>query len=118
MKKKIIMLFAALSLGSAALSAQTINAVEEGKYDIKVGDITMTVNAAQGGKIVSYRLGDKEVLSQTRFPNSFGKSNQVYSLPASLSAKVSSTAWKIFPMSTLSKPNSSRSFKDRPYCRK
>ena len=72
MKKQIIMLFAALSLGSAALSAQTVNAVEEGKYDIKVGDITMTVNAAQGGKIVSYRLGDKEVLSQTRFPNSFG----------------------------------------------
>lgn len=66
------MLFAALSLGSAALSAQTINAVEDGKYDIKVGDITMTVNAAQGGKIVSYRLGDKEVLSQTRMPNSFG----------------------------------------------
>ena len=72
MKKHIIMLFAALSLGSAALSAQTVKAVEDGKYDIKVGDITMTVNAAQGGKIVSYRLGDKEVLSQTRFPNSFG----------------------------------------------
>ena len=32
----------------------------------------MTVNAAQGGKIVSYRLGDAEVLSQTRMPNSFG----------------------------------------------
>ena len=72
MKKHIIMLFAALSLGSAALSAQTVKAVEDGKYDIKVGDITMTVNAAQGGKIVSYRLGDKEVLSQTRMPNSFG----------------------------------------------
>ena len=72
MKKHIIMLLAALSLGSAALSAQTVKEVEDGKYDIKVGDITMTVNAAQGGKIVSYRLGDKEVLSQTRFPNSFG----------------------------------------------
>ena len=42
MKKHIIMLFAALSLGSAALSAQTINAVEDGKYDIKVGDIIET----------------------------------------------------------------------------
>ena len=72
MKKQILTLVAALTMGSMTLSAQTINAVEDGKYDIKVGDITMTVNAAQGGKIVSYRLGDAEVLSQTRFPNSFG----------------------------------------------
>ena len=72
MKKQIITLVAALTMGSMALSAQTINAVEDGKYDIKVGDITMTVNAAQGGKIVSYRLGDAEGLAQTRMPNSFG----------------------------------------------
>ena len=39
MKKQILTLAAAIAMGSMTLSAQTINAVEDGKYDIKVGDI-------------------------------------------------------------------------------
>ena len=32
----------------------------------------MTIDASRGGKIVSYKYQDQEVLSQSRFPNSFG----------------------------------------------
>lgn len=32
----------------------------------------MTVDAAHGGKILSFKYKDREVISQTRFPNSFG----------------------------------------------
>ena len=72
MKKIIITLLAALSLGSAALSAQTFNVLENGQYSVKVGDVTLTVDASRGGKIISYKYQDTEILSQTRMPNSFG----------------------------------------------
>ena len=72
MKRILLPLLAALSLGSLAASAQTVQTLEDSKYSLSSGDVTMTVDAARGGKIVSFRLQDKEVLSQTRFPNSFG----------------------------------------------
>ena len=72
MKKTLVLLLAALTLGSYALSAQTFKALEDGKYSVSVGDVTLTVDASKGGKILSYKYQDKEVLSQTRFPNSFG----------------------------------------------
>lgn len=72
MKKLILSLLAAFSLGCAALSAQTVTSSGEGKYTLRVGDVTMVVDASRGGKIVSYKYGDKEILSQTRMPNSFG----------------------------------------------
>jgi len=43
----------------------------DGKYIIKNGEVTMTIDV-NGGKILSYKYGDAEVISQTRFPNSFG----------------------------------------------
>ena len=43
----------------------------DGKYIIKNGEVTMTIDV-NGGKIMSYKYGDAEVISQTRFPNSFG----------------------------------------------
>ena len=58
MKKYLLPLLAALSLGCGTLSAQTITPLEDGKYDIKAGDVTMTVDAAHGGKIMSFRLGE------------------------------------------------------------
>lgn len=70
--KRFLLSLAAISLGSFMLSAQTFTNPEEGKYTITTGDVTMTVDASRGGKIVSFRYQDKEVLSQTRFPNSFG----------------------------------------------
>lgn len=71
MKHTILTLLAAISLGSA-LSAQTITDNGEGRYSLSTGDVTMTVDASRGGKIVSYKYNDTEILSQTRFPNSFG----------------------------------------------
>ena len=72
MKKTLLSLVAALSIGSLALSAQTFSTTEEGKYTISAGDVTMTVDASRGGKILSFKYQDNEVLSQTRMPNSFG----------------------------------------------
>ena len=72
MKKVLLPLLAALSLGCCTLAAQTITPLEDGKYDLNAGDVTMTVDAAHGGKIVSFRLGEAEVLNQGRMPNSFG----------------------------------------------
>ena len=40
--------------------------------EVKVGDITMTINPERGGKIMSLKYKDKEVISQSRFPESFG----------------------------------------------
>lgn len=39
---------------------------------LTVGDVTMTVSPEQGGKILSLKYKDKEVISQSRFPESFG----------------------------------------------
>ena len=41
MKKYLLPLLAALSLGCGTLSAQTITPLEDGKYDIKAGDVTI-----------------------------------------------------------------------------
>ena len=43
----------------------------DGKYIIKNGEVTMTIDT-NGGKILSFKYGDKEAISQTTFPNSFG----------------------------------------------
>ena len=44
----------------------------DGIYTLKCGQRTMTVDAAHGGRILSLKYGDTEVLSQSRFPESFG----------------------------------------------
>ncbi len=72
MKKILLSLLTALTLGSLAISAQTISNLGEGKYSISTGDVSLTVDASRGGKILSFKYQDQEVLSQTRMPNSFG----------------------------------------------
>jgi hypothetical protein len=72
MKKILLSLLTALTLGNLAISAQTINNLGEGKYSISTGDVSLTVDSSRGGKILSFKYQDKEVLSQTRMPNSFG----------------------------------------------
>ena len=44
----------------------------EGKYNISVGQLTMTIDAQRGAKILSLKYGEQEVISQSRFPESFG----------------------------------------------
>lgn len=72
MKRLVVILLAAISCGQLSLSAQTINSCENGKYTLSVGKTTMTIDASKGGKIVSYKYNDTEIISQTRMPNSFG----------------------------------------------
>ena len=72
MKRILLCLTALLALAASAASAQTIKALEDGKYSVATGDVTMIVDAAHGAKILSYKLGDVEVLNQGRMPNSFG----------------------------------------------
>ena len=72
MKRILLPLLASLCLGSAVASAQAIQALEDEKYSISAGDVTLVVDAAHGAKILSYKLGEAEVLNQGRFPNSFG----------------------------------------------
>lgn len=57
---------------SGTAIAQTIEgSVDEG-FTIKAGNVTMTVSAKEGGKIMSYKYDDKEMLSQLRMQNQYG----------------------------------------------
>ena len=55
-------------------SAFTASAQENNDkvFTLKNGDVTMTVNITKGGKILSLKYQDQEVISQSRFPESFG----------------------------------------------
>lgn len=63
MKLNVLLAVAALA-GTTALSAQTVQKLDDEKYALSVQDISMTVDAAHGGKILSFRLGDQEILAQ------------------------------------------------------
>ena len=62
--KRILFLSAMACLMSSVSMAQT--------KEIKVGDVTMTINPEKGAKIMSLKYQDQEVLSQLRWPESFG----------------------------------------------
>ena len=72
MKRNLLLLLSALLLAGAAASAQSVQTLDDSKYSLSAGDVTMTVDAGRGGKILSFRLGDEEILNQGRLPNSFG----------------------------------------------
>ena len=63
MKPNAILAVAAL-LGATALSAQTVQKLDDEKYVLSVQDLSMTVDAGHGGKILSFKLGEQEVLAQ------------------------------------------------------
>ena len=63
MKLNAILAVAAL-LGTTALSAQTVQKLDDEKYVLSVQDLSMTVDAGHGGKILSFKLGEQEVLAQ------------------------------------------------------
>lgn len=68
MKRLLTSVLMALAICTTA-SAQNEN---EGKYTLKNGNLTMVIDAAKGGKILSFKCGDQEVISQLRWPESFG----------------------------------------------
>ena len=72
MKNYLLSAVACLLIGSMTVSAQTPELLENGKYEIKLGEVTMTIDAQNGGKITSFRYNDTEMISQSRFPNSYG----------------------------------------------
>ena len=63
MKLNVLLAVAALA-GTTALSAQTVQKLDDEKYTLSVQDLSMTVDAAHGGKILSFKLGDQEILAQ------------------------------------------------------
>ena len=69
MKRLLTSLVMALAIGTTAASAQTDN---DGKYTLKNGKMTMVIDGAKGGKILSLKYGDQEVISQLRWPEAFG----------------------------------------------
>lgn len=71
--KKILTSFLMVALASCmtARQAAIITEAGEGKYTIQSDKVSMTVST-DGGKILSFKYGDAEVISQTTFPNSFG----------------------------------------------
>ena len=79
--KIVTMRKALLSVGAIALGMMhtltiwagtpLIKSEADGKYSILVNDLTMTIDS-KGGKILSFKYKDAEIISQSRFPESFG----------------------------------------------
>lgn len=63
-------LFAVATASQA--QAQTVSGTETDGFEIKAGNVTMTVSAKEGGKIMSYKYGDQEMIAQSRVPNQYG----------------------------------------------
>ena len=63
MKLNAILAVAA-TFAATALSAQTIQKLDDDKYVVSVQDLSLTVDAAHGGKILSFKLGEQEVIAQ------------------------------------------------------
>ncbi|MBR3532130.1 MAG: hypothetical protein IKN83_12295 [Bacteroidaceae bacterium] len=71
--KKFVTLLAIFALMVTATAANpVIKNLGENKYIIENGDLSMIVNGAGGGKILSFQYQGQEVLSQSTFPESFG----------------------------------------------
>ncbi len=66
---KRIAFFLLLACATLTVQGQEAN---DNVFTLKSGDATMTIDAGKGGKIMSLKLKDKEVLSQSRWPESFG----------------------------------------------
>lgn len=80
MKKTFVAI--ALAAVCASASVHAASAVESHsvpyvkqdnqRYTLQTGNLTMVIDAAAGGKILSLKYKDKEVISQSRWPETFG----------------------------------------------
>ena len=65
--------FISLFLMTVAFGVTTALAQDnDGKYTLQNGERTMVIDAAKGGKILSLKYGEREVISQLRWPEAFG----------------------------------------------
>lgn len=69
MKNILIALACASTL---SLAAQTLQKAPAENYDLKVGLLTMRIDAANGARITSFQYDGHEMLSQMNQPNMFG----------------------------------------------
>ena len=67
MKRTILTLISVIAFTASAVADDV-----EGQYQLKSGNLSMTVDASKGGKILSLKYNDSEVISQLRWPESFG----------------------------------------------
>ena len=74
MKRFLTISMLAVTLGYTAASASVLQekAENDNTYELKVGNLTMTIDAAKGAKILSFKYQDAEVINQSRWPESFG----------------------------------------------
>jgi hypothetical protein len=63
MKPQSLLTVAAI-FAATTLSAQTIQKLDNEQYAVSVQDLSMTIDAAHGGKILSFKLGEQEVIAQ------------------------------------------------------
>ena len=68
MKRFISLFLMVVTFGVTTALAQD----NDGKYTLQNGDRTMVIDAAKGGKILSLKYGEREVISQLRWPEAFG----------------------------------------------
>ena len=68
MKRFISLFLMAVTFGVTTALAQD----NDGKYTLQNGERTMVIDAAKGGKILSLKYGEREVISQLRWPEAFG----------------------------------------------
>lgn len=71
MRKLIMCAAAMLCVAAAWASEPVVTQVDETKYALRLGNLTMDIDS-RGGKILSFRYDEKEVLSQSKWPESFG----------------------------------------------
>ena len=57
---------------SACSAGPEIKSLGNELYSISSGELSMTVDAGKGAKILSFKYGDKEVISQLQMFNAFG----------------------------------------------
>ena len=67
----LLMAIAMIFMGTTTAKADVPNE-ETGQYVLKCGNVSMTIDAAKGGKILSYKYGDQEIISQLKWPEAFG----------------------------------------------
>ena len=74
MKRLLTALLVAFVMGGQTVLAQPAQGDQNatGLYSLQCGRVKMEINAAKGGKILSLKYDDREMLSQLRWPEAFG----------------------------------------------
>ena len=61
-----------ISLLTVLFACPVLGQDTEGKYTLSNGHLQMVIDAERGAKILSLKYDDQEVISQSRWPESFG----------------------------------------------